>query len=194
MSEDKYHNVIHVGFGQKPEQVRSKRVRITPKAEIKPIQKTMNENRPRVRISDDELKEAVLRKKRLDMVRARVRAQPFEHKPPMGLGWGGPPKGAKNDPRPEKPKLLIETMSEREIVSTLKNNLLELSLQSDYDANRIRASEALLARIEGAPINRNINVNADDISALDDDALIARREEIERGIRESAARAAKKAG
>jgi len=101
-----------------------------------------------------------------------------EHRPANGAGWGGPRAGYV--PMRNRPQ--HAGMSDREIVQILKDNLLTIATTDEYGSNRIRASEALLSRIEGAPVQRNVNVESDNFALLDDDALIRRREELERTL------------
>ena len=51
-----------------------------------------------------------------------------------------------------------------------------------FENNRITAAIALRDRIKGGVVTRNINVATEDLSALDDDALIARQAELDRKL------------
>jgi hypothetical protein len=64
----------------------------------------------------------------------------------------------------------------------LKEHLYWLALNAEREETQVRAAQAALDRFEGAPVARNINATADDISQLDDDALVARQAELEREL------------
>ena len=108
----------------------------------------------------------------------------------LGAGKGGPKKG---DGVPDKAPQFkvgnkaavgrdcpnIDKMERRE---ALHENLFWLAFNGENDTVRLNASDKLLDRIEGKAVARVINHNTDDITALDDDALAARRAELEREL------------
>ena len=108
-----------------------------------------------------------------------------------GRGWGGPAKGASDKPAaPFEPgnqaavghgawdwQAITDRRQQAELV---KDQLYSLTFTGETGQVRVAAADKFLSRIEGAPVSRNVNFNADDISALDDDALAARREALER--------------
>lgn len=108
----------------------------------------------------------------------------------LGAGKGGPKKG---DGVPDKAPQFhpgnqaavgrsspdAEKMERRQ---ALHDNLFWLAFNGENHTVRMNSSDKLLDRIEGKAIARVINHNTDDISALDDDALAARRAELERAV------------
>ena len=114
------------------------------------------------------------------------------YSPPGGKGWGGPAKGASMSKKGPAPKFEVgnkaaagpHDMSDRDKAQAIKDMLFGLALTAERPIERIKAGEVWLNRTEGLAVARNITVSADDIGALDDDALARRREEIERGLRQ----------
>jgi hypothetical protein len=110
--------------------------------------------------------------------------------PAGGPGWGGPAKGAST--APAKPVALFQPgnpgappgIPRSEQAAILKDLLFGLATTSDNPAVQVRAAEALLNRIEGMPVARNININADALSTLDDAALEQRRAQLARELGE----------
>ena len=101
--------------------------------------------------------------------------------PGMGHGWGGQAKG-KSASNAEmhaqfEPGNAVAVgphdMSDRDRIAALKDNLYDLAFHADNEATRVQASTHLLNRLDGMPIARNINVNADDLSALSDADIAA---------------------
>ena len=116
-----------------------------------------------------------------------------------GPGWGGPAKGAKTvADKPMPPPFTLGNQasaverdySRRDKAQALKDHLYRLATEAEKEETQVRAAEAWLNRIEGTPVQRNINVSADDLSALDDAALDARADAIEAELRASARGAA----
>ena len=96
-------------------------------------------------------------------------------------GWGGPAKGKGNGSAPHK--LTAEDAKKgrprfklaKRVATTdeLYRRLSHIALESDFEMASISASDKLLNRLEGAPIQRNFNLNADaaDVRKLSDDEL-----------------------
>ena len=119
--------------------------------------------------------------------------------PGKGDGWGGPPKGGVYRPPtpftadsptrssgaadPVKRLSREEKAARDEARAEDAEALLHHSItHGTFENNRITAAIALRDRIKGGVVTRNINVATEDLSALDDDALIARQAELDRKL------------
>ena len=131
----------------------------------------------------------------------RTPRNPGSGKPPCngpatGAGWGGPARGAGNGNSrsvitPENTADLaalhgtpeVEAKRARRIATAeeLKGVLSEIALDGDAPhLARIQAADKMLNRIEGMPVQRNLNINADADRSPDDiaselDAIRTRR-------------------
>lgn len=98
-----------------------------------------------------------------------------------GAGWGGPAQGSGTGGEPvafeagnqaasgrQQPDL-----SKAERIARLQDNLEHLALYGENENVRVSASNHLLNRLDGMPIARNINVNADDLASLSDADIAA---------------------
>jgi hypothetical protein len=114
-------------------------------------------------------------------------------------GWGGPPKGATKivgkAPRFEKNNTAgVGNLShaapsavQRKVNTNLvKGRILHLALNGEAEMTQLRACETYLNREEGMPVARSLNINIDDVTAMTDEQLALReeqlRQEIETGI------------
>jgi hypothetical protein len=109
-----------------------------------------------------------------------------------GDGWGGPARGAgKVCPKAnrfEKGNRAAvgadHTMylSDLEKAQMMRERLFKLGLEAQREETQVAAARAYLDRIEGLPVARNMNFATDDVSALDDVALAARKKKLERAV------------
>lgn len=111
-------------------------------------------------------------------------------------GWGGPAKGAgRGDgiPRPwtkdtptlttkpgHHPEITPAKLSrmeraarDQEQADQMRANLVQLALHGKTENARVAASVAVLNRLEGMPLARNVNLNVNDASSLTDDEIAA---------------------
>ena len=112
-----------------------------------------------------------------------------------GDGWGGPAKGA-GSKSPAQPSFAQGNTlhaanprnghpgTQTERAAELRDHLYHLALNAQREETQVTAARAYLDRVEGTPIQRVVNHNADDIAALSDDALAARQEDLARALRE----------
>lgn len=109
----------------------------------------------------------------------------------QGDGWGGPAKG-EGSPLPsiltgvrrgQGVGGIDRKQRDAEWAELLKQQLMELALNAKREETRVNAAQAMLARLEGAPINRNINANVDDLAALSDAELQSEIERLDRAAR-----------
>lgn len=109
-----------------------------------------------------------------------------------GAGWGGPAKGAgkparafdADDAAAVRPAAgpgrghISETTAAKQAVAAeraeqMRAVLAEIAVAGRSEMARVQAAQALLNRIEGMPVQANLNVNTDDVSRLSDDELRA---------------------
>lgn len=109
-----------------------------------------------------------------------------------GQGWGGAAKGAGSkapsfteslenridgaeaaDPAVRE-WAAIKAMSREQQAELVKDEMLRISLKGEREGDRVVAGKAILDRIEGTPVTRNLNLNGD-LSHLSDDELAQRR-------------------
>jgi hypothetical protein len=98
--------------------------------------------------------------------------------PAKGAGWGGSAKGShRPENGHEQPPYLRGEARKARIAEKhaareeLYGVIYEIAVTSSNEFARLSASNALLDRIEGKPIQRNINVNQDDPRKLTDAEL-----------------------
>jgi len=115
-----------------------------------------------------------------------------------GDGWGGPAKGAGRVADPRAPlfghgnKIAAgpHDMSGADTARRMKAHIERLAFEAAREETQLSAAIAWLDRHEGKPIARNLNMDADDLAALDDGALDARRTALEAELRASTGGAA----
>ena len=110
-----------------------------------------------------------------------------------GAGWGGPAKGAgsaapsfttgageptrEKGPGPGRGHISEATAAKRaadaERGEEMRRVLRDIAVAGRSEMARVQAAQALLNRIEGMPVQANLNVNSDDLSHLTDDELRA---------------------
>lgn len=111
------------------------------------------------------------------------------HPGSTGDGWGGEAKGASavsQEHTPFQPGNTMNTLPrnpDRAAVNAaradeLMDNLYRLATKAEREETQVSATTAWMNRVQGMPIARNVNVNADDLSALDDAALEQRRADV----------------
>ena len=114
-----------------------------------------------------------------------------------GDGWGGPAKGASVAEDRLLPSYWAggttsaagDAKRARDAARSeaAQDKLYELTMGAKREETQLSAAVALLNRIDGMPIARNLNANVDDLAALSDDALRAERERLDRAMREVSA-------
>lgn len=77
----------------------------------------------------------------------------------------------KNEPLSENIGELERRAEEERRVRDLKDHLYRLAMSASSEEIQIRATEAWLDRQEGKPVQRNVNVNVNDVSGLGDHEL-----------------------
>ena len=114
-----------------------------------------------------------------------------------GAGWGGPAKGegiagepvpfdAGNQAAVGHGGYDLTRQQKRE---ALHRKLYDLAMGAETEAVQLAATNACLDRLEGKPIALNVNLDADGFADLDDAALDARRQELERELDAARSRA-----
>ena len=99
--------------------------------------------------------------------------------PASGPGWGGAKKGNGNhDAGPGRPSKNSERWKQIQATKianaeTLYKVLTDIALNGEFENNRVNAATNLLNRIEGAPVQRNVNHNREHISQMTDDEIAA---------------------
>lgn len=96
-----------------------------------------------------------------------------------GDGWGGPATGNErvepNRAAPFQPGNTMGTrprsMDHSERLHELREHLYRLAKTAEREETQLSATIALMNRLEGMPIARNINFNSEDPASLDDAAL-----------------------
>ena len=95
-----------------------------------------------------------------------------------GQGWGGPARGAgtRLEPNHTYNTMDIETrrkLRERkeELAEEMKAKIYELALAAKRQETQLSAAMALLDRLEGKAISRNVNMDVDDPNKLTDAEL-----------------------
>lgn len=110
-----------------------------------------------------------------------------------GAGWGGPAKGASTSRiKPGDPDGIRTMNRGKEVQAERREKVLRMYEEIVDDPEqpvmaRITAGDKLLDRIDGKPMQTNLNLNRDDVSRLSDAELEA---EIARLEREAAGAAA----
>jgi hypothetical protein len=100
--------------------------------------------------------------------------------PANGAGWGGPSSGHAPDGTPQPfgpdnpaparwrtPEELAARKAAREQDAAAAWDRLVVLMESPYDPTALAASQAVLARVEGAPVARNINATVEPSEILD---------------------------
>ena len=88
--------------------------------------------------------------------------------PSRGDGWGGPARGA-GSTAPMHPPFEpgndvaagFHDMSGEQVAARLKEELFDIATKAKREDTRVTASVALLNRIEGMPVARNLNINSE---------------------------------
>jgi len=118
----------------------------------------------------------------------RGRTRPKSLHGSHGPGYGGPAKGA-GSTKPAAPRVtagnkLAAGPHDLSSIATREEMLGIITDVARRSSNDL--ADKWLDRTEGKAVARNINVEADDVSALDDHALAERKADLERGLREGA--------
>ena len=111
-------------------------------------------------------------------------------------GWGGPAKGKGRgdgipkpwtkdtptlttkpghhpEPTPAKLSRMERAARDQEQAEQMRANLVNSALTGKTEKARVAASVAVLNRLEGMPLARNVNLNVNDASSLTDDEIAA---------------------
>ena len=109
-----------------------------------------------------------------------------------GAGYGGPAKGPGAD-APMQPPFEAGNQTaagphDNTTGAEQRAEMLAIITEVAKDRSqpgmaRISAADKWLDRYEGKPLARNLNINTDELADLDDDALAARRADLERALR-----------
>ena len=103
-----------------------------------------------------------------------------------GTGWGGPAKGAGRGPEtliPAQPPEKVAASEgrkarEAKLAEEMRDIVSTLARTATREETKLTAAIAMLNRIEGAPVQRNINASVDDVAALSDDELERERDQL----------------
>lgn len=120
--------------------------------------------------------------------------------PGKGDGWGGPAKGA-HDPIPradpetsltpgcDAEKRHSERVRDRaERVRLMEDKLFDLTMTAAREETQITAATALHAIYEGRPVQRNVNMEVDDVARLSDREVFDQFADVARKIAEAGER------
>ena len=104
--------------------------------------------------------------------------------PASGAGWGGDAKGAGKpaDALPPGSHTMSAKAAKDARAAEMEQVLYEIALSGEHESNRVNAAYKLKTLLDGLPVAKQVNINANAFDGISDEQLAAAIEEIRAAV------------